>query len=82
MEFKALETVSERPEKISFVTVKMLKFYSLPPGSQFRMEELILKFHLRGVALQYSGGFPTDVSECCVWLTPFVREQDSWGDIR
>jgi hypothetical protein len=51
-------------------------------AGQFRMEELILKFHLRGVALQYSGGFPTDVSECCIWLTPFVIPQDSWGDIR
>jgi hypothetical protein len=45
------------------------------------MEELILKLKLNGVAIQYSGGFPTDLSECCIWLTPFVIPQPSLADL-
>jgi hypothetical protein len=45
------------------------------------MEELILKFNVKGVAMQYSGGFPTDISESCIWVTPFIIPQPSLSDL-
>jgi hypothetical protein len=34
---------------------------------------LILSLKMRGAGIHYEGGFSTDSSESCVWLTPFIK---------
>jgi len=31
--------------------------------------------------VQYSGGFSTDVSESCIWLTPFIKKPGDMVDL-
>jgi hypothetical protein len=67
----------------------------LTPGSQ--SSPLGAKLHPQGPTLgaktgldikppvpwnvQYSGGFATDVSESCIWLTPFIKKPGDMVDL-
>ena len=50
-------------------------------ATQFRKEDLILRIKLAGYGIQYSGGFTTDVSESCIWLTPFIKQPGDMVDL-
>ncbi len=44
-------------------------------ASQFRFQDGILRLDFNGFAINHDGGgFNTDVSETCHWLTPFTKE--------
>ena len=51
-------------------------------ASQFREEEFILRIKLKGSGVQFQVGFSTDVSESCIWLTPFIKPSEDMSDVR
>ena len=51
-------------------------------ANQFRLKEMILNLEFSGVGIQHDGGgFPTDISETCHWLTPFFTEPEDYDDL-
>ncbi len=52
-------------------------------AAQFRLKDSILKVDFDGFAINHDGGgFTTDVSETCHWLTPFTKEPSDLFDLR
>jgi hypothetical protein len=51
-------------------------------ASQFREEEFISRIQLKGSGIQFQVGFSTDVSESCIWVTPFIKPSDDMSDVR
>ena len=51
-------------------------------ASQFQKKDMILNLKFNGAGIQHDGGgFSTDISENCHWLTPFVKEPDDFSDL-
>lgn len=51
-------------------------------ASQFRPQEVILSMKFNGYGINHDGGgFTTDISETCHWLTPFVLEPVNGYDL-
>lgn len=51
-------------------------------AAQFREEEFILRIQLKGYGVQFQVGFSTDVSESCIWITPFIKFTEDMSDVR
>ena len=53
-------------------------------ASQYREEEFISRIQLKGSGIQFQVGFSTDVSESCIWVTPFIKPAvpDDMSDVR
>ena len=49
-------------------------------AAQFRSDEVLLMLEFKGAGMSHDGGgFSTDISDTCHWLTPFVSEpEDPW----
>jgi hypothetical protein len=62
--------------------LKYSRTYVTELASQFREEEFILRIQLKGSGVQFQVGFSTDVSESCIWLTPFIKPSDDMTDVR
>lgn len=45
-------------------------------------QEFILRIQLKGSGVQFQVGFSTDVSESCIWLTPFIKPSEDMTDVR
>lgn len=57
--------------------------YFLEIASQFRPKEVLLHLNFNGKGINHDGGgFSTDISETCHWLTPFVLEPGDFNDLR
>ena len=61
---------------------KYSRAYVTELASQFREEEFITRIQLKGSGIQFQVGFSTDVSESCVWVTPFIKPSDDMSDVR
>lgn len=60
---------------INETTVKELKRSSVVElASQFRDRELIAQVDFAGFGAYYESRFTTDISETCVWFTPFWKQ--------
>jgi hypothetical protein len=57
-----------------FLKAELRRAYITELASQFRDEELIVNLKIKGFGMHYEGGFSTDFSESCVWMTPFIKE--------
>ncbi len=52
-------------------------------AAQYRMTDGILRLDFNGVGINHDGGgFSTDISETCHWLTPFVKMPEDMQDLR
>jgi hypothetical protein len=50
---------------------------------EFRPREMILNMQFNGIGINHDGGgFITDISETCHWLTPFVLAPGDMFDLR
>lgn len=61
---------------------KYSRAYITELAAQFREEEFILRIQLKGYGVQFQVGFSTDVSESCIWLTPFIKFSEDMSDVR
>ena len=61
---------------------KYSRAYVTELASQFREEEFISRVQLKGSGIQFQVGFSTDVSESCIWITPFIKPSDDMSDVR
>jgi len=61
---------------------KYSRAYVTELASQFREEEFITRIQLKGSGLQFQMGFSTDVSESCIWVTPFIKPSEDMSDVR
>jgi hypothetical protein len=48
----------------------------------FHLFFVIFQASLNGAGIYYSGGFSTDISESCIWITPFIKEPGDFWDLR
>ena len=65
--------------------LKKYKTIYLPEiASQFRPSDIFLSINFdSGFGIQHDGGgFITDISDTCHWLTPYVTEPDDPDDIK
>lgn len=52
-------------------------------ATQFRAKEVLVHLQFNGAGINHDGGgFSTDISETCHWLTPFVLEPGDFGDLK
>ena len=61
---------------------KYSRAYITELAAQFREAEFILRIQLKGYGVQFQVGFSTDVSESCIWLTPFIKFSEDMSDVR
>lgn len=61
---------------------KYSRAYITELAAQFREEEFILRIQLKGYGVQFQVGFSTDVSESCIWITPFIKYSEDMSDVR
>ena len=63
-------------------TDEQKKISILQVASQFKQKDMILNLQFNGAGIHHDGGgFSTDISETCHWLTPFVLEPDDPIDL-
>ena len=61
---------------------ELKKRYFLQLASQFKQDDILLNLDFNGAGINHDGGgFSTDISETCHWLTPFVNEPDDFTDL-
>ena len=52
-------------------------------ASQFNSKEVLLSVNFKGFGINHDGGgFSTDISDTCHWMTPFVIEPEDPFDLR
>jgi hypothetical protein len=51
-------------------------------ASQYREAEFLLWLQLKGSGAHVEIGFSTDVSESCIWITPFIKAPGDMTDLR
>ena len=58
--------------------------FFLEIANQFRAKEMLVHLSFNGAAgiNHDGGGFSTDISETCHWLTPFVKEPGDFFDLK
>lgn len=57
--------------------------FILEVATQFRAKEVLINVQFNGAGINHDGGgFATDVSDTCHWLTPFVKEPGDFQDLR
>jgi hypothetical protein len=62
--------------------VKYSRAYVTELAAQYREAEFLLRMHFKGFGAQFQIGFSTDISESCVWITPFFKPSDDMSDLR
>ena len=68
----------------SIFTEETRRGFFLEVANQYRLKEMIMNVRLNGVGIQHDGGgFPTDISETCHWITPFIKnpKDDIFDDL-
>ena len=56
--------------------------FLLEIATQFRAKEVLINIQFNGAGIHHDGGgFATDVSDTCHWLTPFVLEPGDMQDL-
>ena len=64
-------------------TKDVKKRYLSEVATQFRSTGAILSVDFMGFGIYHDGGgFPTDISQSCHWLTPFVKPPQDPFDVR
>jgi len=51
-------------------------------AAQFREAEFLLRLQFKGSGAQVQIGFSTDISESCIWITPFIKPSEDMSDVR
>lgn len=51
-------------------------------AAQYREAEFLLRLQLKGSGVQVQIGFSTDISESCIWITPFIKPSEDMNDVR
>ena len=75
-------SILEIPETEWF-TKKYKRIYLPEVATQFRSTGVILSVDFKGYGVNHDGGgFSTDISDTCHWLTPFVKEPEDPWDLR
>jgi len=73
-EFLPITTVEE---KVSYGRAFVTEL-----ASQFREAEFLLRLQLKGSGAMVEIGFTTDISESCLWITPYIKKPDNFSDLR
>ena len=64
-------------------TKKYKRIYLPEVATQFRSTGPILSVDFKGYGVSHvGGGFSTDISDACHWLTPFVKPPENPRDFR
>ena len=70
----------KEPEEI-FSEKSKRKYFS-DVASQFRSSDILLYVDFNGEGVNHDGGgFSTDISDTCHWLTPFVKKPNDFFDL-
>lgn len=57
--------------------------YFMEVATQFRHKEVLVHLQFNGAGINHDGGgFATDISDTCHWLTPFVKKPGDFLDLR
>ena len=57
--------------------------FLLEVATPFRTKETLIRLEFNGAGILHDGGgFGTDISDTCHWLTPFVKEPGDFQDLR
>ena len=63
-------------------TDEQKKISILQVANQYRQKDMFVNFQFNGAGINHDGGgFSTDISETCHWLTPFVLEPEDGMDV-
>ena len=75
-------SIQDAPKE-ELYTQKYKKIYLPEIASQFRSDNVLLSLDFRsGFGINHDGGgFSTDISDTCHWLTPFVLEPEDPFDL-
>ena len=69
-------------EEEEYYSNQLKKDFFFQLASQFDPFDMMLHLDFNGAGINHDGGgFSTDVSETCHWLTPFVTEPDDFEDL-
>ena len=69
-------------DKVDMFTDEQKKNRILELANQYRQKDMLLNMQFNGAGIHHDGGgFSTDISETCHWLTPFVLEPDDPIDL-
>jgi hypothetical protein len=75
-------TMVDIPEEERFDPIYK-KAFLLEIATQFRAQEILLNLQFNGFGIHHDGGgFSTDISETCHWLSPFVLEPEDYSDLK
>lgn len=62
--------------------VRYARAYVTEMASQFREAEFLLRLQVKGSGAMVQIGFTTDISESCLWITPYILPPGNMSDVR